>query len=114
MRPARGAAALGSGRPPGSLRADWPLNPKPTTNSNQQNFRSDLSHLRDQADGGLSGLGTRGGLRDLLQDALASSEQAQLKGWLLGLAALAWTLSAIWRVLLNVTSMASWPTWKPN
>jgi hypothetical protein len=45
----RGAATLGSGRPPGSQRPELPSTPKPTTNNNQQNFRSELSHLRGQA-----------------------------------------------------------------
>jgi hypothetical protein len=45
----RAAATLGSGRPPGSLRPELPSTPKPTTKSNQQNFRSKLSHLRVQA-----------------------------------------------------------------
>jgi hypothetical protein len=39
----RGAATLGS------LRPELPSTPKPTTNNNQQNFRSELSHLRGQA-----------------------------------------------------------------
>ncbi len=45
----RGAATLGSGRPPGSLGPELPSMPKPTTNNNQQNFRSELFHLRGQA-----------------------------------------------------------------
>lgn len=45
----RGAATLGFSRPPGSLRPELPSTPKPIKNNSRRNFRSELSHLRVQA-----------------------------------------------------------------